>query len=411
MTLRFLILTQYFPPEVGAAQLRLEAIGRELVKAGHEVEVVTALPSYPAGRIFPGYRGRLWQREVVDGITITRVWSYATQRRGAARALSYGTFAGASLAALAARRRPDVLFVESPPLTTAVPAAVMARLWGIPVVFNVADLWPESLRLLGALRPGIVLRAAESLERWAYEEATVVNAVTDGVRASLIERGVAAEKILDLPNGVDTSVYRPVDPDPSLREHLEVESGPIILYAGTHGVAHGMDVALLAARELAKEEVTFVFVGDGSDKARLVHQAAHLGLRNVRFLEPAPPAQIAKLYAIATAGLSTLRSSELFEGTRPVKVLASMACGKPVLYSGAGEGARLVQTAKAGVVTPPEDPVALADAIRLFCRNSDLATTMGASGRSYVMQHLTWDRIVDRWLPQVIERCVRGTKT
>src|SRR5205807_9750314 len=162
---RFLILTQYFPPEHGAPQVRLAAFARELRRLGHEVEVATAMPNYPTGEIFDGYRKAFYLREDWEGVPVHRVWLYASMGAGFKRLVNYGSFTATSLLALWRARRPDYLFVESPPLFLSLPAILAATVWRVPVIFNVADLWPDSVRELGIMKDGPILRAAERLER------------------------------------------------------------------------------------------------------------------------------------------------------------------------------------------------------------------------------------------------------
>jgi len=404
---RFVVLTQYYPPECGAPQTRLAAVARELVRAGHEVEVVTALPNYPAGRIFDAYRGKPYVRELRDGITVHRTWLYAASGGGARRMLNYASFTASCVAGLLRVRRPDYLFVESPPLFLSVPAWLMAHRWGVPVIFNVADLWPDSVRQMGILRDGLLLRSAEKLEAWTYRAATFVNAVTEGMAATLIrDKQVPPEKVLFLPNGADTTMFRPMPPDAALAAALGVTGKRVILYAGTVGYAQGLDVALEAMEQIRESDpgVMLLIVGGGSDKPRLQELAAAKRLPNVKFLDPVDLPMVNRLYSLACAGLATLRDLPLFDGARPSKILPAMAAGKPVLYSGRGEGARLVTEASAGLVTPPENAAALAGAIRRVTQDAASAADWAACGRRYVEEHLSWEAVVARWLAELRAR-------
>jgi len=409
--MRLLILSQYFPPEIGAPQVRLAAMVRQLLRCGHEVEVVTAMPNHPKGEIFPDYRGRVFVRETREGVPVRRTWVYASMGRGLKRMMNYASFTVTCLPALACCRRPDYVFVESPPLFLGVPGWLAAARWRVPMIFNVADLWVDAAEEMGILKEGAMLRFARWLEKWSYRRASFVNAVTDGVARVLAEsKGVPLEKLLFLPNGVDTELFRPMPPDEALARELGLDDRKVFLYAGTHGYAHAVEAALHAAQLLANDPVQFLFVGDGSEKPRLRELADRLALRNVRFLEPAPPAEVARLYSLAYAGLSTLRGLPLFEGARPVKVFAAMACGKPVVYGGRGEGARLVEQARCGLVVPPEDPPALVAAIRSLLAQPQTAAQLGCNGRAHVEAHFSWQVIVRDWLKQLQDPTFRPVR-
>jgi len=406
--MRFLFLTQYFPPEIGAAQTRLGAFASELVRLGHEVEVVTALPNYPTGRVFPEYRGRFRITEEWHGLPVHRVWLYVAMGKGFRRLLNYASFPLTAIFGLARVRKPDYVIVESPPPFLSVPAVLAAKYWRVPLIVNVADLWTDALRMMAFMREGKALRAVEWLERWTYRRATYVNAVTDGIHAALISnKAVPADKVLFLPNGVDTELFHPGPPDEALAKELDLTGRKVLLYAGTHGYSHGIEVALRAASRIKDKTILFLFIGDGSEKPKLLRQAEELGVDNVRFLDPAPPDYVARLYTLSMAGLSTLRLTPLSEGTRPVKVLAAMACGNPVVYSGVGEGARLVENAKAGVVTPPGNADALADAIQTLLADRKRTAEMGRNGRNFVEQHFGWPQLVKNWLSQLARRSER----
>jgi putative colanic acid biosynthesis glycosyltransferase WcaI len=398
---RFLILTQYFPPEIGAPQVRLAAFARHMRRLGHAVEVVTGMPNYPTGRMFPEYRRALYRQEQWEGIPVHRVWLYASMGAGVKRLVNYGSFAVTALLGLARARRPDYLFIESPPLLLSVPGLLAAKLWRTPVIFNVADLWPDSVRELGILKDGAVLRAAEWLERWTYARATYVNAMTEGIRATLIERkGVPLHKVLHLINGVDTETFRPGPAEPDLARELGWEGKRVFLYAGTLGLAQGLTVALDAMASLRDRapEVLLAFFGDGSERQELETAARERGLPNVRFYGARPPEYIARLYRCAWAGFASLKDLPLFDGARPSKIFPAMASGKPVVYSGSGEGGRLIERAGAGLVVRPNDPAALAGAIARLSADPALAADLGARGRRFVEAELTWPALLTRWL-------------
>jgi len=399
--MRFVLLTQYFPPETGAPPARLGAMVAELVALGHEVEVVTGLPNYPTGAVFPGYGGRFYRRDTWAGATVHRVWLYAAAGSGVKRALNYLSFTVTCSVGLTRTGRPDWLFVESPPLPIVVPAVMFARWWRTALVLNVADLWPDSIVHLDMKLPAWVLRCLEALERWAYRRADVVTAITDGVRERLIAKGVPTARLAFLPNGVDTRLFTPAEPDEALIRELGLEGRQVVLYAGTHGYAHGVDVVLRAAERLAGGDIVFLLVGDGSEKPALQARAAALGLDNIVFLPPVPLEGVARLLSISAVALATVRGGELFQATRSAKVLPAMAAGRAVVYSGDGEGGRIVRDTGAGLVTPPGDADALAAAIGRICGDEALALDLGRNGRNHAECHAGWELLIRQWLEQL----------
>jgi colanic acid biosynthesis glycosyl transferase WcaI len=401
--LRFLFLTQYFPPEIGGPQTRLQSMATELVRRGHEVEVVTALPNYPRGKFFKGYQGKLYICETRDGIPVHRVWLYPAMGGGIGRMLNYATFTVTCLYGLARCQKPDFLLVESPPLTTSIPGCIASRLWNIPFIFNVADLWPDAIVENGFLQEGIILRAFLALEHWSYRKAAYVNAVTDGIRDALVTgKYVPPEKVLHLPNGADTRRFHPQPPDLALESKLGLTGKRIILWAGTLGFAHGLEFVLQAAKLLSDQsDIHFLFVGDGSARIKLQQQATELGLRNVTFKDPVPIEELPPYFSIAECGLASLRSLPTHDGAKPSKIFPILASGKPLLFIGKGECARLVDEAQAGIVVAPENPQALAAAVTELFSRPNLLRAFGANGRRFVEEHFDWSKLIGNWVTQL----------
>ncbi len=403
--MRFLFLTQYFPPEVGAAQVRLGALAEELLRKGHQVEIVTAMPNHPGNSIQANYRGKFYVHETWKEIPVHRLWLYVAQGAGMKRLLNYISFMFSCLLGLARAKKPDYIFVESPPLFLGLPGLLAGWRFACPVIFNVADLWPDSVKELGLMKAGLAFHLATKLEAWIYKKSGFLNAVTDGIERSLVERKhISKNKILFLPNGVDTKVFQPTLPDQTLLKELNLEGKQLLLYAGTHGYAHGLEVALQAMNILKNTNIILLLIGDGSEKTKLMQIAQDMQLKNVRFLNAAPPEYVARLYSLSFAGLSTLRNLDFFEGTRPAKIFGAMSSGKPVVYSGKGEGARLLEKAHAGVVVEPENAKALAEAIETLSSNTELARAIGNNGRKHIEQFYSWVSITETWLQQLQER-------
>lgn len=404
--MRVLVLTQYYRPEVGGAQTRLAAFAAELRARGHTVHVITAMPHHLLGRVYAGYRGKAWMHERIDGVDVSRTWVYAASGTGMRRVLNYLSFTMTSVFAALAAPKADLVFVESPPLTLGLSGLVAAFRHRAPMVLNVSDLWPDSVRDLGVITGGPVLRAAEWLEGFLYRHAAAVTAVTRTIERTLeTAKGVPAEKILFLPNGVDLERFAPRAPDRTLRDELGLNGLPVLLYAGTHGIGMGLEHVLAAAR-LLEGQATVLFVGDGPTKAKLVAQAQAEGIRSAVFVDPVPLPEMARFLSVAHAAVVPLVRSGVTRGARPSKLFPALASGVPVIYSGEGEGAELVVRSGAGIAVEPESGPAIAAAMRrLIAEPSDHAR-MANAARRLAESTFSWGTIVERWLRDLESRGV-----
>lgn len=401
--MRILMLTQYFPPETGAAQVRLLEIAKGIRAAGHEVEVVTAFPNHPEGIIPAPYRGRFFRRDEVEGIPVYRTWIYPVPRGSFwKRLLNYFSFVFSAAWGILKAGPADYLFVESPPLFIGFTVMFARRVKRAKVIFNVSDLWPESAVSLGLVTNNTLIGLTTRLEEHLYKISWRISTQTEGIVRTLQERGIPAEKLVLLPNGVDPALFQPGDPERRLVQELDLEGKFVILYAGTMGYAHGLEVALRAADILRRKEegrdVVFLFVGDGSERPRLAKTAQELGLDNIRWVPFQPLGEIHRYYNLADVSLSTLRRYKLAEGVRPSKVFPGLASAKPLIYVGEGEGAKIIRESGGGLVLPPEEPERLAEAVLTLKSDPGLREEMGRQGREYVIRHYDWQSLVRRWL-------------
>ncbi|MBV8636798.1 MAG: glycosyltransferase family 4 protein [Candidatus Eremiobacteraeota bacterium] len=396
--MRVLVLTQYYLPEIGAPQTRLAAFARELRVRGHDVEVVTAMPNHLTGRVHDEYRGHVYMSEEIDGVKVHRTWVYAATGTGVKRVLNYLSFACSCLIGLAKAGPADIVFVESPPLFLSVPGWMAARARRAGMVFNVSDLWPDSVRELGVMSDGFVMRLAEMLEAWSYRRASVVNAVTEGIATTLRDhKQVPSEKVRFLPNGIDIDTFVPRDGSVRLARELQLTSRPVFIYAGTHGIAQALDSVLTAAK-LVEDEADVVFVGSGPVKSALVERAGNEGIRNVRFVDPVPLSAMPEYFSLATASIVPLVNNPLMRGARPSKMFPSLACGVPILYCGEGESATLISEAGAGLVAEPENARAIADAMRTIANDPARREVMSRRARRLAVERFAWGSIVEEWL-------------
>lgn len=385
--MRVLYLSQYFPPENGATQARGWEMARGLVRAGHQVSVVTEVPNHPGGVVQRGYRGRLWRRRREEGVEVLHLWVAASPVKTTARRLAfYGSYAAAAtLAGLALRGRFDLLYATSPPLPTGAAALLLSRMRGLPLVFEVRDLWPESAVAVGELTSPRAIAWATRLEEACYRRARRIVVVTGGIREALLRRGIAAGKVALIPNGANTSLFIF---SPETRERMRRELGLAaaftVLYAGLLGVAQGLDVVVGAAQHLAgRVDIRFVLLGDGPERERLEARLGELRLPNLTLLPEQPRESVPSFLSAADAVVVPLRDAPVFHGAVPSKIFDAWACERAVLIAAAGEGCALVREVGGGLCVPPERPEELARAVVQLAQDPVRCAEMGRRGRQY----------------------------
>lgn len=396
-------LVQQFPPEVGAGPARVTEMALRWRDAGAEVVVVTAMPNRPEGRIHPSYRGKLFLTEEWEGMRVHRSWLYASPRHGFARTIANNaTFmATAALSALMRLERPDVLIASSPPFFPHMAGAAVSRLRRIPLVLEIRDLWPDYLVGMGVLKDGMASRALFALERRLLKGAAHTVVVTESFRHRVIEKGVPPERVDVIPNGVDTSLYHPAREEPPVEALARAPGEFLVGYLGNFGAGQGLAAVVDAAALLAQRApgVRFVLAGDGPDRERVLARAAERGTPNLTVGPAIPKDRTRAFYNCCDVCLVPLAPYPILQETVPSKIFEVMACERPVLAALSGEGACIVQGARAGLVVPPGDPEALADAV-LALRDLPAAerAAMGERGRLHVAEHFSRDRLAARYL-------------
>ncbi len=391
--MRILYFTQYFPPEVGATQTRAFEMSRYLASQGHHVTVITEVPNHPSGIIPPEYQGRLSERRMERGVDVFRLWVWTSpEKTFATRMRFYLSYMGmAALAGSLIRGNYDLVYATSPPLFVGAAGLVAAMAKRVPLVFEVRDLWPESAVALGELNNRKAIAAAEMLERLLYTRAARIVTVTQGIRSRLLQRGISPGKVALIPNGANTELFRR-DPEGAarLRRELGLEGAFVVLYAGIHGIAQGLETLLEAARLLQGEpQIQFVMVGEGPRKVALMQQCESLGLTNLRMLPEVQAASMPAYLSMADCAIVPLKDEPVFAGALPSKMFEAWACGTPVVLSVAGEAVDVLQEAGAGIAVQPEQPQELAQAIQELCRAPERAPEMGYAGQQYVSLHYT----------------------
>jgi hypothetical protein len=385
--MRTLIVSHYFPPEIGAAQARLSALAAAWAADGDTVTVLTGMPSHPTGVLPPRYRRTIRCRERRDGYQVLRTWLYATPSEGLIRkTLSHLSFMVSSvLLGWRAAGPADIVMVSSPTFFSIGSGWLLARLKRARFVVEVRELWPAIIVELGVLTNRRIIGLLERLELAAYAAADEVVVVSDGIRENLIGRGVPAGKVHTIRHGVSLDKFGPaVPPDPYLRAGLGARPHEfLVVYAGTHGISQGLPEAAVAASRMAGLPIHLAFVGDGPDKPRLRHQVTELALRNVTLANGIPAELMPSLLATADMLIVTLRDVPLLATVVPSKIFEYLAAGRPVIGAVTGEAAQILREAGA-VVVPPGDSAALAAAIRRLAADPEIRDIIAAQGRTYV---------------------------
>jgi glycosyltransferase involved in cell wall biosynthesis len=404
-----LILSFFYSPEPN--DIKIHRLGKELVQRGHTVTAITTFPNYPLGRVYSGYRQRLWQRECIDGIQVLRLPLYPDHSRsGVRRAASYLSFAvTASVLGPMLSGSIDVMWVYQPPLTTGIPGCWISWLRNVPFVYEIQDLWPETVVATGMLANKSAIRLLDRLATFIYRRAAALTVNSPGFKQKLIGKGASADKIQVIPNWADEEIYRPLLPDQQLGEQYGLIDRFNVIFGGNMGPAQGLQTTLEAAILLQDlGQIQFVFIGDGIDLPALQAAAQRRQLTNVRFIERQPPGRMPYFFAWADALLVQLRNDPLFAITIPAKTTAYLACGRPILCAVPGDGADVIRQTKSGLTCPPEDPQALAETVRALYHMSPLEREeMGRAGRQAFLEQYRCQVLIDRYenlFHAVIER-------
>lgn len=398
--MHILLLTAYFPPDVGSAAHLFYDLGCSLLAQGHTVSVVTGFPSYHARGDLSHYHGRRWLRETQAGMTVYRVAIPQIARdtpigRGLWQFNSALAFTLVGLRAA----HPDVALVYSPPLPLALTTLAWRWLRGIPYVVNVQDLFPQSAIDLGILRHRSLIRLFRWLERFTYRQANAVTVHSAGNREHVIAGGGRPETTLVMHNSVDIDHLRPAPKENEVRRELGLEGCFVASFAGVMGYSQDLDVILEAARLLrGYPAIRFLLVGDGVEKERLLHKSQTLQLDNVIWQPMQPREKYPALVHASDVGLATLRA-DVKTPVVPSKILSIMAAGRPVVAALdlAGDAPRLIAEAEAGYCLPPENAPALAETLVQLYTDPVLAEQLGRNGRLYAEQHLSPQAVANQY--------------
>jgi len=396
------LVSQWFPPEHAPIGYMIRELAEELARHGHEVTVVTGFPNHPTGVVFPGYTKSWLQQERVGGVGVLRTWLFTSSSRSRlSRALTFLTFTVTSCLVLLRKSRPDVVFAVFQPLTVALTLALVARVRRCRLVLNVQDLHPDALVSMGVLRNRVVIWLLHRLEAFGYRHADGLVVICDGFRDHAVARGARRDRVTVIANWIDTDAVTPGERDNEMRAVLGVSTQTfVVLYAGTIGHASGAHVVLEAAERLRDQpDIRVAFVGDGPVVASLRSAAGGRGLSNVVFLPFQARERLSLVQACADVAVVTLRPGH-GRLSVPSKVLGYMAGGRAVIASvdPTSETARLVDSARCGVVVPAGDASALARAILTLRDEPRRRRELADNGRDYAVKHCSRDVATRRYV-------------
>lgn len=410
--MRILFLAQCYAPEEVSAAVLITELAADLADRGHQVTVATIAPNYPYGRVYAGYHNRLFQRETIDGVRVVRTWSYISPHKTFWRRLFLqATYCTTAVYGGLSAGRPDILVSYSPPLPLGMTAWLLSRLWNVPWVLQLEDLFPEAAVAAGYLRSQQAIHFFSQMAGFQYRRAAHITLIAETFRQNLLARGVPDSKITLIPVWADPEFIRPLPKNNAFRLREGLQDKFVVLYAGNLGATSCLEDALQAAVRLqADPELCFVFIGEGVKKADLAAFAQQHNLQNVRFLPYQPRAAFAEVLAAADINLVTLNPAAA-QSSLPSKVFNSMASARPILAIAPldSELSRLVSSARCGLCVAPGQPAELASQILYLKERPEMGRTMGRRGRAFLEQYYARQQCVDRYEAMLAEQVRQKT--
>ena len=354
--MRILFLTDNFPPEVNAPASRTYDHVREWKKAGHDITVITCAPNFPKGKVYDGYKNKLYQTEMMDGIKVIRVWSYIAENKGfVKRTLDYISYSVTSFIA-GLFQKADIIIATSPQFFTALSGRTLSFWKRTPWIMEVRDLWPESIKTVGAMKDNAFIRYFEWEEKRCYKSAKKIIVVTDSFKRTLVSRGIPAEKIAVVKNGANRELFKPMPKDEKLIDQLGLRGKKIIGYIGTHGMAHKLDFILQCAKNMqGKNNYHFLLIGSGAEKERLLKMKENERIENVTMLDSVPKTEVSKYISILDLSLINLKKSPLFTTVIPSKIFENAGMEIPIIMGVEGEAKEIIEHYGAGLCFEPEN--------------------------------------------------------
>jgi glycosyltransferase involved in cell wall biosynthesis len=386
--MHILFLSHYFPPEVNAPASRTYENTREWINSGHKVTIITCAPNHPNGVLYPGYHNRLWQWDEKDGIRVLRVKTYLSANKGfLKRIMNYVSYMISVICFCFMVKNVDIVVSTSPQFFCGLAGYFVSRIKNKHWVLEIRDLWPESIVAVGAIKSGWIVNILESIETFMYRRADRIVALTEAFKRHINKRGVSEERITVIKNGADLSQFIVLPRNNAFRENFDFNGNFIASFVGTHGMAHGLETVFKAAEILRlRKDITFLLVGDGSERDRLLQLKEDMRLSNVIMLPQQKKEKMPEIIAASDACMVLLKKQDLFKTVIPSKMFEAMAMERPIIHGVEGESKAIIEEADCGICIEPENAQELADSIVRLYNDRNLANKLGKNGKNYVTQ-------------------------
>ncbi|MBI2637971.1 glycosyltransferase family 4 protein [Candidatus Peregrinibacteria bacterium] len=396
--MRILFISQFYPPEIGAASNRIGYFAKFLAKAGHEVSVLTSAPNYPEGKVYEGYKNR-WTVQKDNGVTIYRTRIFlSTQKKTLARLAHYLSFIIASVIAKRKIPKPDFVVATSPPLFVGFIGVIFKKLWrSVRFILDIRDIWPESVESVGAVRSKILLRQGEKLARYIYRRADHITVTSPGIKKLIIHHSsFVIPPITILPNGAELDLFRPDISGDHVRRMWNIENKFVVLYTGNLGLAQAPEIFIKTAALLKEQhDIVFLIVGAGVLFQKLQNEATQKNLTNIIFTGARPRSEMPTFIASANVCVIPYKKADTFRNTFPSKMFDYMAGAKPIIINLKGEASELMEKAGCGLTAEEENAKDLAEKILLLKKNPAEADRLGTSGRAFVEKNYCREKIAE----------------
>ncbi len=397
--MHILFISQYFHPEIGAASERISGFARNMARLGHRITVITGFPNYPPGKIYPGYRKKLFSVEKFNGVKVIRVWLFTPNGTSVIeRVLNYLSFMLSSVIAGFFVRDINYVFATSGPMFAGLAGYIISAVKKAPFIFDVRDIWPERIYAGTDIKRGWAIRQLERLEMFLYRKAAEIIAVTNGVKANIVSKGINREKITVITNGVDTSVFSPRTRNQALAEKSGIkENSFVVIYAGTLGLLQDLDLFVESAGRLKEhDDILFLMVGGGAKRDDFINKVEKGHLDNVKVIPPVSAGELCDYINLSDVGINANTNHPHNDMAIPVKIFPYMACAKPVVLANKGEIAELVGVNNIGICVAPGDAGAFSEARLTFYRSRKLLRQCGENGYKLVRAGYSMEKLAQK---------------